>query len=162
MLQSVWGKPERLGREQTKKTAAEVESNHSDFKHNLVEKEHFVIWKVSKKQPMFGKCGFRAVVFQKLTIRFDKYTNGETKNHPIKPRFIGKFSQKLGPIFCHAIRRSHEHWKDVENFWEAQTRGNFTQVRIVVVKHCQRQEELKKTALHLKTTLARLLFCDRA
>ena len=48
---------------------AEVRGNYSNFTQKLVEKEHFVIWRVSKKQPLFGKCVLRAALSQRLTIR---------------------------------------------------------------------------------------------
>ena len=48
---------------------AEVRGNYSNFTQKLAEKEHFVIWRVSKKQPLFGKCVLRAALSQRLRIR---------------------------------------------------------------------------------------------
>ena len=61
--------PNRLDREQPIEITAEVQGNYPNFKQKLAEKENFVISKVNKSQPMFGKRHLRVARFRNLTSR---------------------------------------------------------------------------------------------
>ena len=69
MPQSMQPNPERLGREQPIEVTVEVQGNYPNFKQRLAGKENFVISKVIKTEPLFGKGRLRAARLQKLTCR---------------------------------------------------------------------------------------------
>ena len=89
----------QIGQGQPKDITVDAQANNPNFEQNLADEDFYVISKVSKSHPLFGKCRLTAAMFQKLTTRAlsgKKYESGNKKSsHKAVFVFLISFVKKL-------------------------------------------------------------------